>query len=284
VVPTGPVRGFTVIEGVATVKVAETVLTPSLAVTVWAPGEEAGTVKVMVNAPVPEEVVVVMVVASNFVVMVEEDRKFEPVTVTKVPSGPLLGFRVIKEGVTVKAAEAELPPESVPTTGLAPADETGTLKRAPENEPVASVLVVPVSVTGLPANVAVIVEDAAKPVPDTVTEVPVDPMIGFRVIDAVTVKVADPELSIASVAVTVWEPAVEAGTANMTLTVPVPEVVVVMVVASNFIVTVELAAKPEPVTVTVAPTRPEVGFKAIIGVTVRGSHGLVAPALLMSPL
>jgi hypothetical protein len=51
---------------------------------------------------------------------------------------------------TLKVAEAELEFASVMMTVLAPAIDDGTVNVAPENEPVASVLVVPLSVIGNP--------------------------------------------------------------------------------------------------------------------------------------
>ena len=54
-----------------------------------------------------------------------------------------------------------------------------------------------------PLKVIVIVEEAAKPVPDTLTLVAVGPLVGDNVIDVVTVNVAVAELELASLAVTV---------------------------------------------------------------------------------
>jgi hypothetical protein len=106
-------------------------------------------------------------------------------------------------------AFAELELASVITTVWAPpAVEVGTVKVAPENEPVAFVLVMPLSVIGDPAYVAVIVFEAAKPEPDTVTIEPALPLVGFREIDGVTVNVAFAAFERASIAVTFFPPAV----------------------------------------------------------------------------
>jgi len=102
----------------------------------------------------------------------------------------------------VKVAEADLELASVIVTVLAPAVEAGTMKVAPVKEPVASVVVVPLSVTPELANVAVIVLEAVKPVPETVTVKPTFPLVGFRVMAEVTVKVAEPALELESVIVT----------------------------------------------------------------------------------
>jgi hypothetical protein len=51
----------------------------------------------------------------------------------------------------------------------------------------------------------------------------------------------------------------------------------------NFIVMVEVAAKPAPVTVTVVPTGPEVGLRVIEGVTLNVADAVSAgtvPTLL----
>jgi hypothetical protein len=54
---------------------------------------------------------------------------------------------------------------------------------------------------------------------------------------------------------------------------------VVCVVPANSIVTVEEAAKPEPDMVTVEPAAPDVGFKAIDGVTVYVAVGELVPSV-----
>jgi hypothetical protein len=66
--------------------------------------------------------------------------------------------------------------------------------------PVEPVLVVPLNVTGIPLNVAVKVELAAKPEPDTVTVEPTGPLLPLViVIDGVKVKVAEADVEFASV-------------------------------------------------------------------------------------
>ena len=79
-----------------------------------------------------------------------------------------------------------------------------------ENEPVASVTTVDGEVeTVVPANVTVIGELAAKPVPEAVTDVPLGPLAGLVMRFGVTVKLAVAALwlELLSVAVTVWLPA-----------------------------------------------------------------------------
>ena len=57
-------------------------------------------------------------------------------------------------------------------------------------------------VCATPLNVIVMVEDAAKPAPVTVTVVPAGPWVGLRAIDEVTMNVAEAVFALASVAVT----------------------------------------------------------------------------------
>ena len=102
---------------------------------------------------------------------------------------------------------------------LLPAVADGTLNVAPTNEPVELVLVVPLRVTWVPENVAVIAELAANPEPETVTVEPVmpDALTGLVIVIAgLTVKVADPVLRLVSTALIVWAPAADAGTWKVT--------------------------------------------------------------------
>ncbi len=70
-----------------------------------------------------------------------------------------------------------------------------------ENEPVIELVIVVGDVACVtPSYFIVIVEDAAKPVPDTVTVEPTIPLVGLNVIEELTVKVAVAELEEASVA------------------------------------------------------------------------------------
>jgi len=73
---------------------------------------------------------------------------------------------------TVNTADPEFEISSVTTTDWSPAVEVGTVNVAPEKDPELSVFVVTLKVTGEPSNVAVISEEAANPLPETVTESP----------------------------------------------------------------------------------------------------------------
>ena len=60
------------------------------------------------------------------------------------------------------------------------------------NEPTVDVVTVVGDVVCVsPSNLMVMVEEAAKPVPDTVTVPPTIPLVGFRLIEALTVYVAE---------------------------------------------------------------------------------------------
>lgn len=136
-----------------------------------------------------------------------------------------------------------------------------------------------VTVTGLvvcadPLNAIVRVEVGAKPAPVTVTVAPTRPEVGDRVIDGVTVNVADALFELASVAVTVLLPAVDEGTTKWAVKAPKAFVVtvggrVVTITPLNAIVITELGARPAPVTFTEVPTGPEVGFRVSDEVTVK---------------
>jgi hypothetical protein len=157
----------------------------------------------------------------------------------------------------------------------------GTVKATPDGIAPAAVEVVDATV--VPSNFTVIAELAAKSEPDTVTTVePAAPEVGLKIIETVTVKVAEAESEEASVAVTVSAPEITDGTVKVTPDGIAPaavEVVDATVDVPNFTVIAELAAKPLPETVTVEPTAPEVGFKLIAEVTVNVAVGELVPSL-----
>ena len=126
----------------------------------------------------------------------------EPVTVTEVPKRPWTGDRVIVGSVTVNVAEALFELASVAVTVLPPAVEEGTTKVAVKVPVADEVTVAGTVATVAPLNFIVMAEAGARPAPVTVTVVPTGPEIGDRVIDDVTVNVADALYELASVAVT----------------------------------------------------------------------------------
>jgi hypothetical protein len=121
-------------------------------------------------------------------------------------------------------------------------------------------------------NVMVMVWLGRKPLPATVTLVPIGPWLGLKVrFGVVTANVAEAELFEVSVAVTVPVYAALA-TVREQLKLPlvsavsVPEEQVVMLRLPNWRVMGWLGMKLLPVTVTLVPTGPELGLKLIAGV------------------
>lgn len=219
-------------------------------ITVCGPVREVGTINVEPeNDPVASVLVVPLRVREdppNVAVNTEFAANPAPETVSEVPTSPRVGLRAIDEPI-VKAADAAFELASVITTVFTPAVEVGTVKVAPVNDPVAPVLVVPLRVTAAVLKVAVIDLEPPNPVPETATVEPALPVVGFRVITGTTVNVAAAAFVLASVAVTVWSPAIEAGTVNVQLIVPKFVVVtvvgeVVCVVTSYLSVIVLVAA------------------------------------------
>jgi hypothetical protein len=138
-------------------------------------------VNVHVKVPVAEVVFVVQVWVAGvaplnvIVPIVVRTENPVPVTVTVVPTGPVLGDRVIAGVVTVKVADALFELASVALTVLPPAVEVGTTKVAVK-PPAAVVVIVTGTVATVAAlNVIVMVEEAAKLEPVTVTVTPAGP-------------------------------------------------------------------------------------------------------------
>jgi hypothetical protein len=194
-----------------------------------------------------------------------------PVMVSVLPAAPVLGVKVI-EGVTVKSTDGALCAPAVTTTPCAPAKlpgavagtvnvggvEVGTL-------PLESVVVVPLRVTVDPAYVAVMVEVAGNPLPDSVTTDPTLPLLGLTLATGVTAKLVDAVPPPPSVATMLRAPLGLAGTVKVEDQPPaVPTVVgdglIVSELPPNVTDTVWLATKPVPVRVTpVVPTVPLAG-------------------------
>ncbi len=97
------------------------------------------------------------------------------------------------EASRVNVVDAVFPRASVAVTVCEPRDEEGTVKVALK-VPVVDEVIVPGEVVWVtPSYLTVIVEEAAKPVPDTVTVAPTMLLAGDRVIEAVTVNEAEAE-------------------------------------------------------------------------------------------
>jgi len=246
---------------------------------------------------------VVTLTPLNLIVMVEEEAKLAPVTVTIVPSGPWMGDTLIMEVVTVKVAEAVSAgtvPTSLPerTTAYGPDAMDGTVN-VHVKVPVAEVVfVVQVCTLGVaPLNVIVpIAVDTEKPEPATVTEVPMRPWLGDKVIvGVVTVKVAE-AVSAGTVPTslpertTAYGPDAMDGTVNVHVKVPVAEVVwdvqvcPLGVAPLNVIVLMVVETEnPEPVTVTEVPIGPWITVRVIMGVvTVKVAEAVSAGTVPIS--
>ena len=117
-----------------------------------------------------------------------------------------------------------------------------------------------------PSYLIVIVDNAAKPVPDTVIVVPPMPLVMLRLIDGIVVKLVC-AVCCPSVAVMVCEPVMELGTVNVAENSPEgPLVAVVTVLLSKVMLMLADGIKLVPVTVIERPTTPDVGFRAIEGI------------------
>jgi len=121
--------------------------------------------------------------------MVAEEPYPVPDTVTVEPQLALVGLKVIA-GVTVNVVEPEYELASVTMTVSLPAGELGTTKVALVIVPVLEAVVVPPRITAWPLNLAVIVEEAEKPIPEKLTVEPTFPLVWFRKMDGVTMNAA----------------------------------------------------------------------------------------------
>ena len=270
-----------------------------------------GTVNVHAKVPVAEVVFVVQVcplgvtplnVMEPIAVSTENP---EPVTVTAVPCGPLVGDRVIVGVVTVNVAvavSAGTVPTSLPDrmTAYGPSTIDGTVNvhvKVPVGEVVFVVQVCPLGVAPLNVMVPIAVR-TENPEPVAVTEVPTGPWMGDSVIvGVVTVKVVE-AVSPGTVQtslpdrMTVYVPdANDDDTVNVHVNVPVTEVVWeshVCVVGATPSSVIEPNAmpteNPEPVTVTEVSTGAWVTDSVIVGVVnlnvaVAASAGTVPTSL-----
>src|SRR5437016_831208 len=182
--------------------------------------------------------------------------KLVPVMVTAVPTGPVVGFRLVMAGaeeVTVKFTPLLATPPTVTTTlpVVAPLGTDATMLVALQ---LVVVAVVPLKVT---------VPVVPKLVPVIVTAVPTGPEVGFRLVmagaDEVTVKLT-PLLAIPPTVTTTLPVVAPLGT-DATMLVALQLVVLAVV---PFKVTVPVVPKFVPVMVTAVPTGPVVGFRLVM--------------------
>ena len=116
---------------------------------------------------------------------VELGVKLVPDTVTREPTGPVIGLRLMP-GVSVNVVDAECEKASVAVTVWGPPVPAGTVSDA-VNAPIVLVLELPIAMA---SKVTVIAEEPEKPVPVTVNDEPTMPLAGVKVMKAVTVNEA----------------------------------------------------------------------------------------------
>jgi hypothetical protein len=262
-VPTGPAVGFNpVIESPAAVTVKLTALlalppTVTTTLPVLAP---AGTGAVMLVAL---QLVGLLAIPLNVIVLVLcVAPKLLPEIVTGIPPGPELGVRLDMVGAgkfTVNATPLLAWPSTVTTT-LPVVAPTGTV--------VAMLVALQlVTVAAVPLNVTVLVPCVApRFVPVMVTEVPAGPEVGVTLeipgAGCVTVN-AIPLLEVPPTMTTTFPVAAPLGTVTTMLVAL--QLVGVPVVPANLTELLPcVAAKFAPLTVTTAPTGPDVGLKLVM--------------------
>src|SRR5580765_5442378 len=282
-VPTGPLLGDRFVSVGATVTVyGSALLARPLTVTTTLPVvAPAGTGTLMLVA---DHAVGVAVVPLNETVLVPcEAPKFVPVIVTAVPTGPLLGERVVSVGATVTVYGSALlaRPLTVTTTlpVVAPAG-TGTTRLVDDHD---------VGVARVPLNVTVLVPcEPPKLAPVIVTTVPTGPLVGDRLVSVgATVTVYGSALLARPLTVTITLPVV-APTGTGTTTLVADHDVGVAGVPLNVTVLVPCEApKLVPAIVTMVPTGPLLGDRFVsVGatVTVYGSALLARPLTVTTTL
>jgi hypothetical protein len=167
---------------------------------------------------------------------------------------------------------------SVAETVLEPPFEVGTVNVTFENEPEVFVVSLAGEVARVtPSNFMVIAEEAAKPLPETVTVEPTAPLVGFKLIAGDTVNEAVGEF-VPSLTRTVLLPELDAGTVNVADKPPAGVVVEGLNGTDpplKVAVTECEPSKPVPVTVSVEPTIPEVGVRLMAGVTVNEAEAVL---------
>jgi hypothetical protein len=296
VAPMGPWPGVTVIAGIVTVNTPVGLWPPtSVAVTV-VPDVPLGTRNVHEKLPVGpvvnEPLVQLEIVTES---NTNDARRAEtenpvPDTITVAPIGPCIGLSVIDGTVTRNDPVAVWPPTSVAVT-VEPEVPEGTAKvqlNAPEpsvvNEPLEQPETVTESSTREERDA-----DTENPVPVTVTVAPSGPCEGLiAMAGTVTENAPVPCWPPISVAVTTV-PEVLVGTEKVQVNAPEPSV------ASEPLVQLEIGRlsktneasgveteKPDPETVTVAPTGPWAGVTVVVGVVTVNVCGAVEVAVATS--
>jgi hypothetical protein len=276
-VPTRPEVGLKMAVAVVTVKAPVNVWAPLLVpvmTTGWAPVLIEGTVIVPDKLPLLFTVRLLVAVVPPTVTleMVSDATQPDPETVTILPTGPEVGLKVAVAIVTVKAPVNVWAPLFVPvmTMGWAPAPIEGTVI-VPDKLPLP--FTVRVLVAAVPPTVTPeMVSESAQPDPETVTILPTGPEVGLKVAVAVVTVKALLNVWIpvpAPVMTIVLAPVLIEGTVIVPDKLPLPFTVRVLVAVVPPTVTPEMvseSAQPDPETVTILPTGPEVGLKLAVAV------------------
>src|SRR6266852_510133 len=262
-VPISPDVGFKFVmlgPGTVTVKFMPLLAAPPTVTTTFPVVAPAGT---STTTLVALQLVGVAVIPLNFTVLVPwVAPKFAPVIVTDVPISPDVGFKLVMLGagtVTVKLTPLLATPPTLTTTFpvVAPAGTSTTTLVALQL----------VGVAVIPLNVAVLVPCVApKFAPVIVTDVPISPDVGFKLVmlgpGTVTVKFM-PLLATPPTVTTTFPVVAPAGTSTTTLVAL--QLVGVAVIPLNVAVLVPcVAPKFAPVIVTDVPISPDDGFKLVM--------------------
>jgi len=252
--PTGPDAGIKLVMPGVTAKPTPLLATPATVTTTFPVVAPLGTGTTMLVAL---QLVGVELTPLNFTVLVPcVSPKPVPVIVTDVPTRPDVELRLVMLGVTVKLTPLLATLATVTTTfPVVAAVGTGTTM-------LVALQLVGVAVT--PLNFTVLVPCVSpKPVPVIVTEVPVAPLVGDRlVIFGVTVKLTPLLATLATVTTTF--PVVAAVGTGTTMLVALQLVGVASAPAKFTVLVPCIAPNPAPVIVTESPTIPPVGETLVI--------------------
>src|SRR3989454_351287 len=270
--------------GTVTVKLTALLATPPTVTTTLPVVSPAGTGAIMLVAL---QLVGAAAVPLNVTVLVPcVAPKFAPALVTDVPTNPDVGFKLVMLGagtVTVKLTALLATPPTVTTT-LPVAAPAGT-------DAVMLVALQLVAVAAVPLNLTVLDPCVApKFAPAIVTEVPINPDVGFKLVmlgaGTVTVKLK-PLLATPPTVTTTFPVVAPAGTGT-TMLVALQLVAVAVVPLNLTLLDPCVAPKFAPAIVTEVPTNPDVGFKLVMlgagTVTVKLTALLATPPTAITTL
>src|SRR5256712_299191 len=262
-VPINPDVGFKLVmlgAGTVTVKLKPLLATPPTVTTTLPVVAPAGTGTTMLVAL---QLVAVAAVPLNLTVLDPcVAPKFAPAIVTEVPTNPDVGFKLVMLGagtVTVKFTPLLATPPTVTTT-FPVAAPAGT-------DAVMLVALQLVAVAAVPLNLTVLDPCVApKFAPAIVTEVPINPDVGFKLVmlGAGTVTVKLKPLLATPPTVTTTLPVVAPAGTGTTMLVALQLVAVAAVPLNLTVLDPCVAPKFAPAIVTEVPTNPDVGFKLVM--------------------